>query len=81
MFSSDIDATGVRIVEPLPKYFNVRALGVARHAQNPDAAQALVDWIMVNVPLDIADDSGKSSARIGWLDEDVGLLAERAGYR
>ena len=81
MFSSDIEAPGVSIAEPLPKYFNIRALGVARHAQNPNAAQALVDWVIVNVPLDIADENGKSAGRIGWLDEDVRLLAERAGYR
>jgi len=81
IFSSDIEAPGVRIAEPFPKYFNVRALGVARHAQNPNAAQALVDWIIVNIPLEIADENGKSAGRIGWLDEDAALLAERAGYR
>ena len=81
MFSSDIEAPGVWISDPFPKYFNVRALGVARHAQNPAAAQALVDWVIVNVPLEIGDENGKSAGRIGWLDEDVRLLAERAGYR
>ncbi len=81
VFSSDIEAPGVWIAEPFPKYFNIRALGIARHAPNAEAAQALVDWIIVNVPLDIADEDGKSAGRIGWLDEDVGLLAERAGYR
>ncbi len=81
IFSSDVEAPGVWIAEPFPKYFNVRALGVARHAQNPNAAQALVDWIIVTIPLEIADENGKSAGRIGWLDEDVGLLAERAGYR
>ncbi len=81
VFSSDIEAPGVRIAEPSPTYYNVRGIGVARHAQNPDAAQALVDWIIVNIPLEIADDDGKSVGRIGWLDEDARLLAERAGYR
>ena len=81
MFSSDIEAPGVWISDPFPKYFNIRALGVARHAQNPDAAQALVDWVIVNIPLEIGDENGKSASRIGWLDEDVRLLAERAGYR
>ena len=81
MFSSDIEAPGVSVAEPFPRYFNVRAMGVARHAQNPDSAQALVDWVIVNIPLDIADENGKGAGRIGWLDEDVRLLAERAGYR
>ncbi|MDJ0751280.1 MAG: extracellular solute-binding protein [Woeseiaceae bacterium] len=81
LFSSDIEAPGVRIAEPSPAYYNVRGIGVARHAPNPDAAQALVDWIIVNIPLGIADDDGKSVGRVGWLDEDVRLLAERAGYR
>ncbi len=81
LFSSDIEAPGVRIAEPSPMYYNVRGLGVARHAQNPDAAQALVDWIIVNIPLEITDESGKSAGRLGWLDEDARLLAERAGYR
>lgn len=81
MFSSDIEAPGVRIAEPLPGYFNVRALGIARHARNPDGAQAFADWVIVNIPLDIADQGGKSAGHMGWLDEDAGLLAERAGYR
>ncbi|MDJ0794142.1 MAG: extracellular solute-binding protein [Woeseiaceae bacterium] len=81
LFSSDIEAPGVWVADPFPEYFNIRALGVARHAQNPDAAQALVDWVIVNIPLDIPDENGKSAGRIGWLDEDVRLLAERAGYR
>ena len=81
VFSGDIEAPGVRIEVPIPTYYNVRGVGVARHAQNPNAAQALVDWIIVNIPLEIADGSGKSAGRIGWLDEDARLLAERAGYR
>ena len=56
-------------------------MGVARHSQSPESAQALVDWVIVNIPLEIADEDGKSVGRIGWLDEDVRLLAERAGYR
>lgn len=81
MFSNTIEAPGVLISEPSPTYFNIRALGVVRHAQHPGAAQALVDWIIVNIPLEIADENGKSAGRIGWLDEDARLLAERAGYR
>ncbi len=81
IFSSDIEAPGVWIADPFPKYFNIRALGVARHAPNPDTAQALVDWVIVNIPLEIGDENGKSAGRVGWLDEDVRLLAERAGYR
>lgn len=81
IFSSDIEAPGISIAEPIPKYYNIRGLGVARHAQNPNAAQALVDWVIVNIPLEIADESGKSAGRIGWLDEDARRLAERAGYR
>ena len=81
IFSSDIEAPGVWISEPFPKYHNIRALGVARHAQNPGSAQALIDWIIVNIPLEIPDEKGKSAGRIGWMAEEVRLLAERAGYR
>ena len=81
IFSADLEAPGVRISDPFPSYYNIRALGVARHAQNPGSAQALVEWIIVNIPLEIPEEKGKSAGRIGWMDEDVRLLAERAGYR
>ncbi len=81
IFSSDVEAPGVWVAEPWPKYHDFRGLGIARHSQNAAAAQALVDWVIVTFPLDLADHTGPSAGRIGWLDEDARLLAERAGYR
>ncbi len=81
IFSSEVEAPGVWVAEPWPTYYGFRGLGVARHAQQAEAAQALVDWMIVNLPLDLADYDGPGASRIGWLHEDARLLAERAGYR
>ena len=81
LLSSTTEAPGVWISQPVFRYYNVQGLGVARHAKNADAAQLLVDWVIRNVPLQIDDGTGKSVGNQGWLDEEVGLLAERAGYR
>ena len=58
------------------------ALGVGRHAARPDAAQALADWVLRNAAVRIPANAALPHAGLaGWRDEEVRLLAERAGYR
>jgi ABC-type Fe3+ transport system substrate-binding protein len=65
-----------------PRYIDVAAIGVSRHAQNADAAQDLVDWLLRYNEVRMFEAAGHQSASItGWLAEDARLLAERAGYR
>jgi iron(III) transport system substrate-binding protein len=79
--SSSANITGMTTMGPLPSYFDVSAIGVGRHAPNPELAQQLIDWLIVNHPLpDSADGNGKSVAIAGWRNNDARLLAERAGY-
>lgn len=63
-------------------YADVSAMGIGRHSRNPLRAQQLVDWLILNKPL---GGSGGINDRnigvIGWRNEDVMLLAERAAYR
>jgi iron(III) transport system substrate-binding protein len=67
---------------PEPMYVDIDAIGVARHASNPEGAQQLVDWFLVNKPVRIESKSGRQNiGNAGWRDEDARLLAERAGYR
>ena len=67
-----------------PRLFTVTAMGVGRHAENPEGGQGLVDWmlrrkVIADVPTD--EDLPVPAHTLGWHDEDVKLLAERAAYR
>lgn len=68
------------VIEPRPPVLVIAGAGVTRHARHPDAAQALVDWLVANAGLEefVANEPVAAAA---WLDGDVRLLAERAGYR
>lgn len=89
-------ALAVRIIEPARSYRNIEGIGVARHARYPDAAQALVQWLLdeqvnkrhadaVAATPAVGDNpdagTGPAPAVAGWRDEEAKLLAERAGYR
>jgi hypothetical protein len=57
-------------------------MGVARHAQNAERAQQLIEWLILNKPLEgLADWSGKNVSIAGLRNEEALLLAERAGFR
>lgn len=73
----DADATlGERLL-----YVDIDGVGIARHAQNPQAAQTLVNWMLEEVALtELAWSNGRNIGIAGWRDEDARLLAERAGY-
>ena len=65
-----------------PHAYGATALGVGRHAASPEAAQALADWVLRNASVRIPSYADLPHAGIaGWRDEEVRLLAERAGYR
>lgn len=68
-------------VGTVPVYIDVSAMGVGRHANYPQRAQQLVDWLIVNKPLeDLAESNGRNIGVVGWRSEDVRLLADRVGY-
>lgn len=86
----------VRVIEPATSYRKIEGIGIARHSRYPDAAQALVQWLLdeqVNqrhaevvgaIPAvggDADAGNGPAPAVAGWRDEEAKLLAERAGYR
>ena len=82
VFSSSIDSEGLSTIRPEPLYLDIDGIGVARHAHNPESAQALVDWLLREIPLRVPElSNGKNIGVAGWRDEDARLLAERAGYR
>lgn len=82
IFSSSIASEGIRRVVPDPRYFDVDAIGVARHARNPEPAHKLLDWAVKEKSLrEPASSNGRNIGLAGWRDEDAALLAERAGYR
>lgn len=73
---------GQRLLEP--RYVDVAAIGIGRHARNAEAAQRLVDWLLRDQPktFGVSPDSPlQPPYRLGWRDEEARLLAARAGYR
>jgi len=63
-------------------YVDIDGVGVARHAQNPESAHVLVDWMLKEKAIkDLAWSNGKNVGIAGWRDEEARLLAERAGYQ
>jgi len=79
--SSDADTSGAWRIELPAGYYNIRGVGVARHAQHPDAAQQLVDWMLRDQPVEAPHLPGSNVGQAGWFDEEARLLADRAGYR
>ncbi len=77
-----IPSGAVRTVGPVPLYADISAIGVGRHAAQPDKAQRLVDWILREYPPEgLAEWNGRNIGLVGARDEDVRKLAERVGYR
>ena len=44
--SSSMDLGGLTAIMPTPLYMDIDAIGVARHAAQPESAQALVQWML-----------------------------------
>ncbi len=78
--SAVVDGNVLTTFQPEPMYFDIQGIGIVRHAEHPDAARELVDWILSESPR-VAPPAGSHNVGIaGWRDEEVGLLVERAGY-
>jgi iron(III) transport system substrate-binding protein len=72
----------LKLVAPQPAYADIRGIGVARHARQPDAAHALVESLLnANPDIGLAATNGRNIGLAGWRAEEVRLLNERAGYR
>ena len=80
--SSSGDIEGLSTNAPSPLYLDIDAIGIARHAEQAESAQALVQWMLESISLPEPESSnGRNLGLAGWRDEDVRLLVERAGYR
>lgn len=67
---------------PEPRYADITALGIGRHAAHPEAAQRLAHWLLGERQL--ADEGEPAQMAVGiagWRAEEARRLAERAGYR
>ncbi len=72
---------GMRTIVPSPSYIDVSAMGIGRHAQNPERAQQMIDWLIANhVPREDDERLQRNVAIAGWGNHEARLLAERAGY-
>jgi hypothetical protein len=70
------------MVGPVPLYADISAIGVGRHAAQPERAQQLVDWLLRNhPPAGLAEWNDRNIGVVGYRDNEVRLLAERVGYR
>lgn len=82
IISSAADASGIHRIELATAYYNIQGVGVARHAQYPEAAQQLVNWMLTQRQLEEPLTSSKRNVgQAGWYEQEARLLAERAGYR
>jgi len=67
---------------PGPYSYDATAIGIGRHAAQPELAHELVDWVLENKAVSIPGNAELPAAAVaGWHDEEARLLAERAGYR
>lgn len=84
--SADVaETSGLAGRAPAATYGDVDAIGIARHAQNPEGALLLVEWLIGHYAKQrFADAQYTSDKNVGvaaWNYEDAARLTERAGYR
>ena len=76
------DIEEIATVLPEEGYLDIHAIGIARHAGQPESAQRFVEWMLQNESVRLQGDSDRRPVGIaGWRDEDARLLVERAAYR
>ncbi len=76
------DLESLSLLPTNPTYVAIDGVGISRHAQHPDAAQALVSWMLsTDQPGELNGSLARNVGTAGWRAEDARLLAERAGYR
>ena len=79
--SSAAAGEGITGVKAEPATLDIVAVGIGRHAANPEAAQRLVDWLLTRRQFELADGNVAFAGIAGWRADEARLLAERAGYR
>jgi len=82
-FAASRPSHSLGVTLPAVAHINVDAVGVARHAHNPEGARTFVEWLVQRAALPPAALEGISTNNIGiagWHDEDAVKLAERASY-
>jgi iron(III) transport system substrate-binding protein len=81
IISSAADAAGIDRIDLASRYYNVQGVGVTRHAQNPEAAQQLLNWMLAEGSWEeLPASNSRNVGQAGWYEEEARLLAERAGY-
>jgi len=81
-FPNKIEGATAFLVEP--HLISITAVGIGRHARNPEGAQQLVDWLVSDNAAVFRSESEfmpRPAYVAGFRDEEARLLAERAGYR
>jgi iron(III) transport system substrate-binding protein len=79
--SSMADGEGMIGVNAEPATLDIVAIGIGRHAADPEAAQRLVEWLLARRRFELADGDVAFVGIAGWRADEARLLAERAGYR
>jgi len=80
----DIANTDLEGIVPATWYADVEAVGIARHARNPDGATKLAEWLLADSEFtEVAGDPSvnrENVSVVAWHYEDAVKLAERARY-
>jgi len=80
----DIANSDLERILPATWYADVEAVGIARHARNPDGATRLVEWLLADSELtEVVGDPSvnrENVSVVAWHYEDAVKLAERARY-
>jgi hypothetical protein len=72
---------GVSFLRPDLLFTDVEAIGVARHARNPDGAVRLLEWLVADHTLNGEQEPAVDNVGIvAWHYEEAIRLAERARY-
>lgn len=74
-------SSGLKYAQPDRSIATVDAIGVGRHARNPDGAAQLIEWLAQELPeIVVQGPPPVDSSTAAWNDEEARNLAERARY-
>jgi iron(III) transport system substrate-binding protein len=68
------------VTAPVPAIADADAVGVGRHARNPDGAAAFIGWLLAREPERVPRQDSREAVLATWYFEDAQKLAERAHY-
>jgi iron(III) transport system substrate-binding protein len=71
---------GLAVEVPGPAFADADAVGIGRHARNPDGAAAFVEWLLAREMQRRPDTNGRDAELAAWYVDDAVKLAERAHY-